>query len=136
MIHVVQALFAARVISDIVGRIVPRARWVSTKSGLKWSAAFKLGLTPLFFFYISGFTSFRSDALALGYVILFWFTSGYVNTVAYVAAPDWAPPGGASRAGGAMALVFQTSCLLGLAVAFLVEQWSAAVWPPNVVSGL
>lgn len=114
-------LFGARVISDVAGRILPRLHHFTTKSGLLSLAVAKAIMTPIFFLYISNEVSSYNDWAAVLYITLFWLLSGYVNNCAYVMAPRWAPQASAARAGSIMALVFQTSSLLALLVAFWIE---------------
>ena len=49
------------------------------------------------------------------------FTSGYINTCAYIMAPQLVPPALASKAGGAMALTFQVASLCALVAAWLIQ---------------
>ena len=49
------------------------------------------------------------------------FTSGYINTCAFILAPQLVPPALASKAGGAMALTFQIASLCALVAAWLVQ---------------
>ena len=116
-----QVLFAARVISDVTGRLLPRLSQFSSKPGLLSLAAAKAIMTPIFFIYISSEYSQYNDWAAVLYITLFWLLSGYVNNCAYVMASQWAPSAAAARAGGLMALVFQTSSLLALLLAFWIE---------------
>ena len=53
----------------------------------------------------------------LRYVTVFWWLSGFLNTCAYVCAPERAPAGAGPRAGALMALLFQLSSLLALLLA-------------------
>ena len=116
-----QVLFAARVISDVTGRLLPMLGPLSSKQGLLSLAAAKAIMTPIFFIYISSEFSHYSDWAAVVYITLFWLLSGYVNNCAYVMASRWAPHATAAKAGGLMALVFQTSSLLALLLAFWIE---------------
>lgn len=115
------ALFAARVIFDIVGRLAPKARWVQTEAGLLVWSLIRLAITPLFFLYIGNRLPWASAELAVAYVAVFWFTSGYINTCAFILAPQLVPPALASKAGGAMALTFQIASLLALVMAWLIQ---------------
>ncbi len=56
------------------------------------------------------------------FVAVFWWLSGFLNTCAYVCAPEHAPPGTGPRAGALMALLFQLSSLAALLLAQAV-QW-------------
>ena len=47
----------------------------------------------------------------------------YCNTCAFLMAPHLVPPSASSRAGGLMALVFQTASLAALALAFAIIAW-------------
>ena len=114
-------LFAARVISDVAGRLLPRLGHLSSKQGLLSLAAAKAIITPIFFIYISSEFSHYSDWAAVLYITLFWLLSGYVNNCAYVMASQWAPHATAAKAGGLMALVFQTSSFAALLLAFWIE---------------
>lgn len=67
-----QALFAARVIFDILGRLAPKARWVQTESGLLVWSLIRLAITPLFFLYIGNRLPWASAELAVAYVAVFW----------------------------------------------------------------
>lgn len=117
-----QVLFAARVISDVTGRLLPRLGPLSSKQGLLSLAAAKAIMTPIFFIYIGSEFSHYSDWAAVLYITLFWLLSGYVNNCAYVMASCWAPSHAtAAKAGGLMALVFQTSSLIALLLAFWIE---------------
>lgn len=78
-------------------------------------------MTPIFFLYISTEVSYCNDWAAVLYITLFWLLSGYVNNIAYVMAPKWAPQASTAKAGSIMALVFQTSSLLALLFAFWIE---------------
>lgn len=49
------------------------------------------------------------------------FTSGYINTCAFILAPQLVPPTLGSKAGGAMALTFQVASLLALVAAWLIQ---------------
>lgn len=115
-----QALFSARVVSDVIGRLLPRYEHYYTKSGLLSLAFIKATMTPLFFVYISLGSSYLNDVVAVCFVAMFWLLSGYVNNAAYVMAPRWVSHG-SSQAGSLMALVFQTSSLIALLLAFWLE---------------
>jgi hypothetical protein len=52
----------------------------------------------------------------------------YCNTCAFLMAPHLVPPSAATRAGGLMALVFQTASLAALGVAFGILAWQ----PPHL----
>ncbi|KAL3142880.1 hypothetical protein ABBQ38_003169 [Trebouxia sp. C0009 RCD-2024] len=123
-----QVLFAARVISDMAGRLIPLLGPLSSKQGLLSIAAAKAIMTPIFFLYIGSGFSHYSDWAAVLYITLFWLLSGYVNNCAYVMASCWAPSHAtAAKAGGLMALVFQTSSLMALLLAFWIEHRYFAV---------
>jgi hypothetical protein len=68
----VQALFAARVICDIVGRLAPKSRWVQTEGGLLLCSLLRLAATPLFFLYIGNRLPWASAEMAIAYVAFFW----------------------------------------------------------------
>lgn len=84
-------------------------------------AAAKAIMTPIFFIYISSQFSHYNDLAAVLYITLFWLLSGYVNNCAYVMAAQWAPHATAAKAGGVMALLFQTSSFVALLLAFWIE---------------
>ena len=115
-----QVLFGARVVSDVIGRLLPNVRHLYSKGGLLVLATVKAAMTPLFFLYINAGASYLNDWSAVCFVALFWLLSGYVNNAAYVMAPQWVQNAG-TRAGSVMALVFQTSSLLALLLAFWLE---------------
>lgn len=121
-----QVLFAARVMSDILGRLLPQCSLIMRKQGLLSFGIVKAAMTPLFFLYISSSFTHHNDIVAVVYVALFWLLSGYINTIAYVSAPRWVVPGGSAKAASFMALTFQTGCLLALLVAFALEHISSA----------
>ena len=86
--------------------------------------AIKLAAVPIGFWYIAG-AGPRSDLAAVTYISFFWLQSGVVNSASFVMANKWSSRELRSRAGGAFALVFQTSCLVALALAFLVQKYIA-----------
>ncbi|KAK9849775.1 hypothetical protein WJX84_003292 [Apatococcus fuscideae] len=116
-----QALFAARTVADIVGRLIPRTDCISTRWGMVGAGLVKTAITPLFFVYLAAGVAWRSDVLAIAYIFAFWLMSGYINTCAYLVAPEWASLGGSAKAGALMALTFQSACLIALFLAFALE---------------
>lgn len=106
--------------SDVIGRLLPKVQLLYTKSGLLVLATVKAAMTPFFFVYINLGQAHLSDMLAVWYVAVFWLLSGYVNNAAYVMAPQWVQ-NASTRAGNIMALIFQTSSLLALLLAFWLE---------------
>lgn len=115
-----QVLFGARVISDVVGRLLPRAQRLYSKAGLLVLATVKAVMTPFFFLYVNPAASYLNDMSAVCFVAVFWLLSGYVNNAAYVMAPQWRHNAN-TAAGSIMALVFQMSSLLALLLAFWLE---------------
>lgn len=51
----------------------------------------------------------------------------YINTCAYLVAPEWASLGGSAKAGALMALTFQTACLIALFLAFALEDVAKSI---------
>lgn len=120
LLAVLQVLFGARVLSDVMGRLLPKVQILYSKAGLLVLATIKAAMTPFFFVYINLGQSHLSDMTAVWFVALFWLLSGYINNAAYVMAPHWVQNAG-TRAGSVMALIFQTSSLLALLLAFWLE---------------
>ena len=83
--------------------------------------AFKLLYTPLSFWYIVSKTP-RSDVAVSVYIFIFWLQGGAANNAAYILANRMVSPENRTRSGSFMAFVFQAACLVGLAVAFLIQQ--------------
>ena len=75
-----QALFAARAVFDILGRMLPRSQLISTRRGLLGWAVAKAAMTPFFFMYCHSQLP-RSDTVAVLFVAAFWLLSGHLNTV-------------------------------------------------------
>ncbi len=71
-----QALFAARTVADIVGRLIPRTDCISTRWGMVGAGLVKTAITPLFFVYLAAGVAWRSDVLAIAYIFAFWLMSG------------------------------------------------------------
>ncbi|KAK9828283.1 hypothetical protein WJX74_007233 [Apatococcus lobatus] len=134
-----QVLFAARTIADIVGRLIPRTDCISTRWGMVAAGLVKTGITPLFFCYLAAGLAWRSDIMAIAYIFIFWLMSGYINTCAYLVAPEWASLGGSAKAGALMALTFQTACLIALFLAFALEDLAKSIvqeQPRNLLQDL
>ena len=68
----VQALFAARVVSDIIGRLAPKSDWVQSEGGLLLCSFLRLAATPLFFLYIGNRLPWATAEMAIVYVAVFW----------------------------------------------------------------
>jgi hypothetical protein len=116
-------LFYVRLSGDILGRVVPRRLQVrSTRLLLLLSLAKAALMLPLLcnIFYPE---SWLGDSGALLLVAAFWVLSGYLNTGAYLIGPTLVAPSQAGRAGGLMACAFQTSCFLGLMLAYVLRLW-------------
>ena len=63
----------------------------------------------------------------------------YINTCAYLVAPEWASLGGSAKAGALMALTFQTACLIALFLAFALEDLAKSIvqeQPRNLLQDL
>lgn len=67
-----QALFAARVIFDIIGRLAPKAKCVQTEAELLFWSFVRLAATPLFFLYIGNRLRWATAEMAVLYVAVFW----------------------------------------------------------------
>ena len=141
-------MFAARVMTDIVGRVLPRPKFMMNKPAILALGIGKAGMTPMFFWFLGSDTS-HNPALLSGYgrhaavrstakmrqqgsyndyfivawVALFWLLSGYSNTLALILAPAWAPHTAKLRSGVVMTFVFQASCVTALVLACALEEW-------------
>lgn len=121
-----QVLFYVRLIGDIAGRVVPK-RWqcLQPRDLMMWSLL-KLALVPVLFLSIFKPQAVLGDFGAVTLVAVFWVLSGYINTCAYIVAPQLVPPMMKSRAAGLMALVFQSSCFIALLIALAAQKLLAA----------
>lgn len=117
-----------------MGRLLPKLPVFMTRTGILAGAALRLAATPFFFLYITGSLHFVNDLCAVAYVTLFWLTSGYINTCAYIMAPRAVPPAAGSRAGAFMALIFQLASLAALLLAFVIQALDHLTAPSNLSS--
>ena len=118
-----QVLFYVRLSGDILGRIAPRRLQVQSK---RWLLLLSLAKTALMMPLLCNIfypEAWLGDAGALLLVAAFWVLSGYINTGAYLVGPTLVAPSQAGRAGGLMACAFQTSCFLGLMLAYALQSW-------------
>lgn len=144
-----QVMFGARVITDIIGRVLPRPGFMMTKPAILVLGIVKAGMTPLFFMGFLGTDTssnpallsvygrhaavrsttnmrqqgFYNDYFIVAWVALFWLLSGYSNTLALILAPAWAPHSAKLRSGVVMTFVFQASCVTALVLACALEEW-------------
>ena len=54
--------------------------------------------------------------------------AGYLNTCAYLMAPQLVPPVQAGKVGGLMAAIFQCSCFAALMAAFVLQTVRVPHW--------
>ena len=120
-----QALFYARLLGDVLGRLLtPRLNIAGPHSLLAWAVAKALLLLPLLLALVNPLLAGGDYGLCVA-VALYWALSGAVNTAAYVVAPQMVPAPRRAQAGGLMAAFFQAACFGGLAMAGAL-QW---LWP-------
>mmetsp|Transcript_14139 Transcript_14139/g.42675 ORF Transcript_14139/g.42675 Transcript_14139/m.42675 type:complete len:478 (+) Transcript_14139:565-1998(+) len=115
-----QMLFATRVVADIFGRISPKSAAVQTPYRVLVLSLVRVAMTPLFFWYILDPTIW-SPLTTTVYVAVFWWSSGYINTIAFLMAPKLVSKSLKSRSGAVMALTFQASCLVALVAAYALQ---------------
>jgi hypothetical protein len=118
-----QVLFYVRLCGDILGRVAPRRLQVQSK---RWLLLLSLAKTALMLPLLANMfypEAWLGDAGAVLLVAAFWVLSGYLNTGAYLVGPTLVAPSQAGRAGGLMACAFQTSCFLGLMLAYALQAW-------------
>ena len=142
-------MFGARVITDIVGRLLPRWSFMMNKPAILALGIIKAAMTPMFFCMFLGTDTSRNPALLsvygrhaavhstanmrqqglyndyfiVAWVALFWLLSGYSNTLTLILAPAWAPHSAKIRSGVVMTFVFQASCVTALVLACALEEW-------------
>jgi Nucleoside transporter len=117
-------LFFVRIFSDILGRILPRSTLFkpSTIRPVITVAFIKLATEPLFFIYLKANAKWHSDLAAVVYIALMWAAGGYVNTTAYMIAPQMVRPELKSTAAGLMAMTYQLGHFIGLATAAVLAR--------------
>jgi hypothetical protein len=81
-------------------------------------ALIKLAIEPLFFVYLKSDAQWHSDIAAVVYIAFMWAAGGYVNTTAYMVAPQMVQKSNnKSTAAGLMAMTYQLGHFIGLATA-------------------
>lgn len=121
-----QLLFAARLVADVIGRLSPKPAAVQSPMTLLWFSVLRVATTPLFMIYVAD-PSTAPPMVAVFYVAIFWWSSGYINTIAFLVAPKLVSKSLRARSGAVMALTFQASCLVALVAALGLQ----AVLPAN-----
>ena len=114
-----KVLFFVRIFSDILGRVLPRSRFFkpNTIRPVMVIALIKLATEPLFFIYLKSGEEWHSDLAAVVYIACMWAAGGYVNTTAYMLAPQMVRPQFKSTAAGLQAMTYQLGHFIGLATA-------------------
>lgn len=114
-----QVLFYTRMMADITGRMLPRRKSlaITQPSSLFGCALLLMGLGALFFAYLEAPPRLQYDPVPLLLVVVLWVGGGYVNTMSYILAPSLVDSSRSTKASALMALVHQTSHILGLALA-------------------
>eukprot|EP00892_Ulva_mutabilis_P004022 jgi/Ulvmu1/1992/UM012_0154.1 len=116
-----QALFAARMLADILSRVAARV-YVPPRSVLQVLAAVKFASLAAAVAYLWAPQALLSDTAAVGFVAGHWTLSGLVGAWSYMLVPRALPRRGASQhAGNVMSAAFQASQLVGLLGAALLE---------------
>jgi hypothetical protein len=117
-----QALFYARIFSDIAGRFLPRRKALALSSPytLFTLALLQLLLACWFLLYIRVLPWLVRDWASIALVVALWGLGGYVNTNSYILAPGMVPERRAARASAMMALTYQAAHFLGLLLALLL----------------
>jgi hypothetical protein len=119
-----QALFYARIFSDIAGRFLPRRKALALRSpyALFALALLQLLLACWFLVYIRlpAARWLVRDWASIALVVVLWGVGGYVNTNSYILAPGMVPASRAGRASAMMALTYQVAHFLGLLLALLL----------------
>jgi hypothetical protein len=120
-----KVLFFVRIFSDIIGRILPRSNFFKPLSirPVMVIALIKLAIEPLFFVYLKSDAQWHSDIAAVVYIAFMWAAGGYVNTTAYMVAPQMVQKSNnKSTAAGLMAMTYQLGHFIGLATAALLAR--------------
>ncbi len=120
-----QALFYARIFSDIAGRFLPRRKALALSNPyvLFLLSQAQLLLAVLFLVYIRLVPWLVRDWASIALVVLLWGSGGYVNTNAYILAPSLVAPSNAARASALMAFTYHAAHIVGLVLA-LVVAWA------------
>jgi hypothetical protein len=117
-----KALFWARVLADVSGRVALRFIPPPSPPLLLSLALLKAASLSMAFMYVRGtLLPAHSDIGAITYVGLQWLMSGFLNAACYTALPAAVAPLALRRAAAGLTLAFQSACLLGLAGAFIVQ---------------
>mmetsp|Transcript_22046 Transcript_22046/g.48132 ORF Transcript_22046/g.48132 Transcript_22046/m.48132 type:complete len:479 (+) Transcript_22046:161-1597(+) len=119
-----QVLFYVRLISDILGRVVPKRLQATSIRGLMFWALLKTALMLPLFVSIFHPEALLGDVGATILVAAFWLLSGFVNTCSYLVAPCLVSPQHKARASGLMTVAFQSSCFIALLIASAIQKMS------------
>eukprot|EP00892_Ulva_mutabilis_P004024 jgi/Ulvmu1/1994/UM012_0156.1 len=127
-----QALFVARMLPDILGRIVAR-RYMPSFSFVKVLSIVKFASLLPALAYLWFPREALSDAAAVTFVIGHWLLSGLISAWTYMLLPQAVPePAAAAHAGNIMSASFQISTIVGLGAVTLLEYFCH---PPVVGPG-
>ncbi|WIA44094.1 hypothetical protein OEZ86_010446 [Tetradesmus obliquus] len=114
-----QVLFYTRMLSDILGRLLPRKKALAITSPaalLALSGALLL-CSVAFFVYLQVPPRMQYDPYVMVLVLALWLGGGYINTMSYILAPSLVPPRICTKASATMALTYQIAHILGLCIA-------------------
>eukprot|EP00892_Ulva_mutabilis_P011412 jgi/Ulvmu1/8643/UM046_0048.1 len=128
-----QALFAACMLPDILGRIIAR-RGLPSVFAVQVLAAFKFASLALALSYLWFPPRMLSDAAVIAFVGVHWLLNGLIGAWTYMLLPQAVPDPQVAAVGGAiMSTAFQGFSIVGLAAALLLETFchpSASSWGP------
>ncbi|WIA44093.1 hypothetical protein OEZ86_010446 [Tetradesmus obliquus] len=120
-----QVLFYTRMLSDILGRLLPRKKALAITSPaalLALSGALLL-CSVAFFVYLQVPPRMQYDPYVMVLVLALWLGGGYINTMGYILAPALVPPKHCTKASALMVIAYKASHILGLAIAIGLALW-------------